>query len=356
MTSNLIKQPLSILAALAVISASTTAHAVISEDFQFNDVNGTELGAAVNSANGGNLWMNNGTDVGGNPIGVPGNVLNSTVQNGSFNIMKNDDLFYTRHLQIDNITSGVEYLVVDIAGWNVVADNGAELEDVGWAFLDNDTGFNGSTIAAQARLFVFAPTVLRLEGTALGTGGTAVGTTDFGMTRNTPLTISIKLDKDNDMYEVLYKDDAAPWASLGTGNLGNKLDDSGPRDGNSLRWRINNNFGAIGEFFDVDRIYLTDVDPTTFVPLVGDLDGDGFVGINDLNIVLGAWNQNVPPANPLADPSGDGFVGIDDLNEVLGNWNAGTPPAASAVPEPATLGLLALSGVALLPRRKTRQA
>jgi len=64
--------------------------------------------------------------------------------------------------------------------------------------------------------------------------------------------------------------------------------------------------------------------------LTGDLDGDGFVGINDLNIVLANWNQNVPPANPLADPSGDGFVGIDDLNAVLGNWNAGTPPTANA--------------------------
>ncbi|MEZ6192239.1 MAG: hypothetical protein R3C45_13250 [Phycisphaerales bacterium] len=38
--------------------------------------------------------------------------------------------------------------------------------------------------------------------------------------------------------------------------------------------------------------------------LTGDLNGDGFVGIADLNIVLGAWNENVPPGNPLADPSG----------------------------------------------------
>jgi T5SS/PEP-CTERM-associated repeat protein len=83
--------------------------------------------------------------------------------------------------------------------------------------------------------------------------------------------------------------------------------------------------------------------------LVGDLDGDGFVGINDLNLVLGNWNQNVPPGDPLADPSGDGFVGIADLNVVLGNWNAGTPTGEVAIPEPGTLMLLSLGAIALIP-------
>ncbi len=87
--------------------------------------------------------------------------------------------------------------------------------------------------------------------------------------------------------------------------------------------------------------------------LTGDLDGDGFVGINDLNIVLANWNQNVPPANPLADPSGDGFIGIDDLNAVLGNWNAGTPPnAAAVIPEPTTLTLLTLGVFTSLRRQR----
>ncbi|MEZ6193478.1 MAG: hypothetical protein R3C45_19580, partial [Phycisphaerales bacterium] len=67
------------------------------------------------------------------------------------------------------------------------------------------------------------------------------------------------------------------------------------------------------------------------IPITGDLNSDGFVGIDDLNIVLGNWNQNVTPGDWLAgDPSGDGFVGIADLNTVLGNWNAGTPPVAAA--------------------------
>jgi hypothetical protein len=85
----------------------------------------------------------------------------------------------------------------------------------------------------------------------------------------------------------------------------------------------------------------------------GDLDGDGFVGIEDLNIVLGAWNQTTPPADPAADPSGNGFVGIEDLNLVLGNWNAGTPPNQGvSTPEPTTLIILGL-GLLPLTRRQS---
>ncbi|RMH13732.1 MAG: hypothetical protein D6698_13625 [Gammaproteobacteria bacterium] len=83
--------------------------------------------------------------------------------------------------------------------------------------------------------------------------------------------------------------------------------------------------------------------------IAGDLDGDGFVGIADLNIVLGNWNQNVTAGDPLqGDPSGDGFVGIEDLNQVLGNWNAGTPPGNNAhIPEPG-VGIIGLLGITLI--------
>ena len=88
--------------------------------------------------------------------------------------------------------------------------------------------------------------------------------------------------------------------------------------------------------------------------LTGDLNGDGFVGVDDLNIVLVNWNQSVTPGDLASgDPTGEGFVGVDDLNIVLVNWNNGTPPTAGgAIPEPASLALMGLGGLAMLRRRR----
>jgi len=98
-------------------------------------------------------------------------------------------------------------------------------------------------------------------------------------------------------------------------------------------------------------------DPVAFTigggatPLVGDLNGDGFVGAGDLDILLGVWNQN---DSGVADLNGDGFIGAGDLDILLGNWNAGTAPGGSAgvVPEPASLTLLAVAAGALALRRR----
>ena len=89
---------------------------------------------------------------------------------------------------------------------------------------------------------------------------------------------------------------------------------------------------------------------------VSDADGDGFVGIGDLNIVLANWGRTVFPGDVLSgDLNGDGFVGIGDINWVLTDWNTGTPPAAaSLVPEPATAAVLTLLAAASLTRRRQR--
>lgn len=94
---------------------------------------------------------------------------------------------------------------------------------------------------------------------------------------------------------------------------------------------------------------------TVRVQLAGDLNGDGFVGIEDLNSVLPAWNQQVLPGSWMhGDLTGDGFVGIEDLNAVLANWNTGSLPplALTYIPEPGTACLLGIGGISLLRYKK----
>ena len=88
--------------------------------------------------------------------------------------------------------------------------------------------------------------------------------------------------------------------------------------------------------------------------LAGDLNGDGFVGAIDLDILLANWGQSVTPGLLIAgDATGDGQVGDNDLNVVLSNWGSGTEPGAN-IPEPGSA--LALSGLLLLclPRRRSK--
>ena len=81
--------------------------------------------------------------------------------------------------------------------------------------------------------------------------------------------------------------------------------------------------------------------------LDGDLNGDGFVGSADLDIVRSNWGASVTAGDLTAgDPSGDGSVGSADLDIVRANWGAG---AAAAVPEPSLLTLVI--GVLLVVRR-----
>ena len=88
-------------------------------------------------------------------------------------------------------------------------------------------------------------------------------------------------------------------------------------------------------------IFVADLNTT----LLGDITGDGFVGAEDLDILIANWGDMVGArAASSGDLSGDGVVGQADLNIVLGAWGDGNPPDVN-VPEP---GTLALFGIGLL--------
>lgn len=107
--------------------------------------------------------------------------------------------------------------------------------------------------------------------------------------------------------------------------------------------------------FMIEMTYAVDGEPMTFTtevnilpeltppPLAGDLNGDGKVRSEDLDIVRANWGENVSPGClPCGDPSGDGMVGSADLDIVRANWGI----AASAVPEPGVF-LLGIIGLVL---------
>ena len=84
------------------------------------------------------------------------------------------------------------------------------------------------------------------------------------------------------------------------------------------------------------------------VALLGDLNGDGFVGSDDLDIVRAHWGEGVDPGCAVCgDPSGDGVVGGPDLDIIRANWGMRTSPTVMAVPEPACLGIVGVLSLGL---------
>ena len=79
----------------------------------------------------------------------------------------------------------------------------------------------------------------------------------------------------------------------------------------------------------------------------GDADRDGDVDDDDLSLLLANWGSENATCQK-GEFSGQAPVDDDDLSLLLANWTG----AAGAVPEPATIGLIALGGVALLRRKR----
>jgi len=83
----------------------------------------------------------------------------------------------------------------------------------------------------------------------------------------------------------------------------------------------------------------------------GDANLDAYVDDNDLAVMLANWTPTGPATWQLGDFTGDTLINDDDLAVLLGNWT-GPPPGGAAIPEPATLALLALGGLAATRRRR----
>jgi hypothetical protein len=243
----------SIIAAVLIGLISSAANAAILEDFQFNESDDTLLEDTENSVPLGHTWL------------VHAATVDSSVQNGSFRITKQSVATQASNtLEIDNITSGKAWLVAEIAGWSYTSTPSSPSERVRFGFLDNDPAVAGSsTVTALANIDRTPDGMgLVLGGEALGEESTDIsGGLNLPLVRNDPFTVAVELDKDTDQYSIYYKDNTNPFQSIGSGLLGLSDNNPGDRDGNAIRFAFTGTFGEPGEFFDVDRIFVTTDDP-----------------------------------------------------------------------------------------------
>ena len=85
-------------------------------------------------------------------------------------------------------------------------------------------------------------------------------------------------------------------------------------------------------------------------PVMGDVNLSTCVDDDDLSLLLANWN--IGTTWGTGDLNASGNVDDDDLSLLLANWGTGCSPAPEAVPEPMTVTLLALGGLALIRRRR----
>ncbi len=122
--------------------------------------------------------------------------------------------------------------------------------------------------------------------------------------------------------------------------------------GSSARFRFryhNHDSTAWDNFWQIDEVLISSSDL-----IMGDADASGYVGDNDLSLVLANWSLDTDWAH--GNFNNDSVVNDDDMSLLLAHWNEGAAPTGGgAAPEPVSLAILAVGAVGLL-RRTTRTA
>lgn len=242
---------LACLALAGVFLASGAARAGIIEDFKFSEAVDTPLNMTANDASS-HMWVHDSDHA------ATIQVLGGT---GSLNIIKNNTDFVTEGLGLDDVSSGVLWMVAEFKNWAVLgsAPDGNNVEEIRFGFMateDLTPPPSSTTLAEMMIARNHGAGKFQLTGSALGAAGTSIAAADLNFVQNDPFTMAMKVDQDTDKYTIFYKDGANPFVNIGTGNL------EPTRNALIVRFTVNNFWGdETGEFANLDRFYVADEAP-----------------------------------------------------------------------------------------------
>jgi hypothetical protein len=104
--------------------------------------------------------------------------------------------------------------------------------------------------------------------------------------------------------------------------------------------------------YDVGTPIAIAKDPSTKALLPGDFDLDGDVDVSDLGILATNYGNTEAQSWAMGDSDHDADVDVSDLGNLATYYGTSAGGNPVNVPEPATMGLLALGAVGLLKRRR----
>lgn len=246
------KRILSAVVTALFFTASGLHAAMVIEDWQFQDPDGTNLSAAMNSV-GTTSWntgVNSRTEIGGG-------MLHRTDYSGTAN--------HRAYADIDNLTAGRHWLVVHDLSLNWLANGTGSVDalSLGFDSAHNDgTGNYYSGMHTARWELVRSGTTVALNGITGGGGTNLTNLASWNPATVNNLDLVLELDQtvpganDTGRYQVHWKEAGGNWNSSGYAAIANNTA-SVLRIGAALRLAIDGpHDSTIGEVQTMDRVFL----------------------------------------------------------------------------------------------------
>ena len=229
-------------AAFLLAAATASSHAQTLAEWKFDDAAGTSLKSSANSGSSGGAWTLN---------------FDATTTDGSGKLVskKPSGGVWNTYWAVPGDAPRKLWMVVDLAGWNMSGEKVKEAVRAGFSASDDD---NKPQVVAQAVLERMPGGAVAVSGDALGEGATSVtgDATSLQQVCTSPVSLIVGLDQDAGSYSVAVRTADGGLKQLGSGKT------SPGRAPKYVRFSIAGDFSSADENIAVDRVAVTDTDPS----------------------------------------------------------------------------------------------